>query len=104
RQHQLRIQEKLRNFVVPLVPDHLRYRFDQWVFDVRPLALDNHQWDTVHEQDDVRPPRLVTTGTFDYKLRCAMEDVVCKTVCGEIYIAQRETLLVAVNHLGQALA
>lgn len=66
------------------------------------LALDDHQWDAVDEQHNIRDARLVAPPPLHHKLVCDLVDVVGRIF--PVNVVERETAPVPVNRLFDALA
>ena len=104
-QQQLRVEEQLGDFVVPLVAQVLADRLGDGVFDIGPFALDDRQGNTVDEQHDVGPPGLVAGGSFDLEFLGDVEDVGGQpSVRVPVDVVERKALGVAADRLLQALA
>ena len=105
RQEQLGVKEKVRNAVVLLVADVLADGLRDGILaraDVRFLALDDRQGDSIHEKNDIRPVMLAAAAALDGKLLRDVIDVVLRLL--PVDVLERVALGVAQDGLLQALA
>jgi len=99
--HELCIVEQLRDaFLPPLVAEHLRDPLLDRILLIAAFALDDDEWDAIHKQDEVGPPRLVETGDLEF-----LRDMV-NVVLGvlPIDVLKLKTLPVSLNLLLKTLS
>ena len=96
------IEEQARDLIPLLVANVLTDRLADRVFQVRPLALDHDEGNSVHEEHDVGAPRLLTSASLDDELLGDVIDVILR-VC-PVDVIELEALGVPFDRLLHALS